>query len=109
MAIQLELLKRIHYFTGLSPAELDSISKSISDEAVEEEEVFLLEGKESDFLFFLISGVVKVYKASTIGKKQVLHIATQGESLNDVSTFDGGPNAASMLAMTPVLLYKIRK
>lgn len=109
MAIHLELLKRIHYFAGLSSAELDSISQFISDEAVEEEDVFLMEGQDSDFLYFLISGVVKVYKTSTSGKKQILHIATQGESLNDVSTFDGGPTAASMLAMTPVLLYKIRK
>ena len=109
MAIQLEFLERIHYFSGLSPAELDSIGKLLSLIMAEKGEIFLNEGDWSDFLYFLISGVVKVYKTSAGGKEQILHIATQGESLNDVSTFDGGPNAASMLAMTPVLLYKIRK
>jgi len=109
MAIQSELLKHIHYFSGLSLAELDSTKKLLSPKTAEKGEIFLLEGDWSDFLYFLISGVVKVYKTSADGKEQILHIATRGESLNDVSTFDGGPNAASMLAMTPVLLYIIRK
>lgn len=110
MAIELEFLKRVHYLFGLSSAELDSIKKRLSQQTVEKGEVFLCEGDWCDFLYFLVSGVVKVYKTSaTSGKEQILHIAVQGESLNDVSTFDGGPNAASMLAMTPVLLYKIRK
>ena len=38
-----------------------------------------------------------------------MHIAPPGESLNDVSTFDGGTNQASMVAMTPVSLYAVRK
>ncbi len=110
MAIDLELLSRVHYFSGLSPDKLESIKKFIClEKAAEKGEIFLIDGDWSDFLYFLISGVVKVYKTSTDGKEQILHIATQGESLNDVSTFDGGPNAASMLAMTPVLLYGIRK
>lgn len=110
MAIDLELLSRVHYFSGLSPDKLESIKKFIClEKAAEKGEIFLIESDWSDFLYFLISGVVKVYKTSTDGKEQILHIATQGESLNDVSTFDGGPNAASMLAMTPVLLYGIRK
>ena len=110
MAVEAELLKRVHYFSGLSPDELEPIKKFIVlEKAVEKGDIFLLEGDWSDFLYFLISGVVKVYKTSPDGKEQILHIATQGESLNDVSTFDGGPNAASMLAMTPVLLYGIKK
>ena len=110
MAVEVELLKRVHYFSGLSSDELEPIKKFIVlEKTAEKGEIFLIEGDWSDFLYFLISGVVKVYKTSPDGKEQILHIATQGESLNDVSTFDGGPNAASMLAMTPVFLYGIRK
>jgi CRP/FNR family transcriptional regulator len=81
----------------------------MSQENVEKGGIFLFEGEWSDFLYFLISGVVKVYKTSSDGKEQILHLVHEGESLNDVSTFDGGPNAASMLAMTPVVLYKMKK
>lgn len=110
MDIQLEFLNRVHYFSGLSTDELERIKKFIAlEKTAEKGEIFLFEDDWSDFMYFLISGVVKVYKTSADGKEQILHIATQGESLNDVSTFDGGPNAASMLAMTSVLLYGVRK
>lgn len=109
MDIQPELLKHIHYFSGLNTAELDSIKKVISEKTVEKGEVFLLEGEWCDFMYFIISGVVKVYKTSADGREQILNIARLGESLNDVSTFNGAPSSASMLAMTPVTLYQIRK
>jgi len=52
---------------------------------------------------------VKVYKRSVNGKEQILNIASTGESLNDVSTFDGGDSAMDMLATTPVYLLAIKK
>jgi CRP-like cAMP-binding protein len=109
MTVELELLKSINYFNSLKPAELEAIQKHIIEKSVNKGEIFLFEGEWSDYLYFLISGLVKVYKSSRNGKEQILHIAPPGESLNDVSTFDGGTNQASMLAMTPVTLYGIRK
>lgn len=109
MAIETELLKRVEYFAGCTPAELEWLKDFISQETVDKSNIFLMEGEWSDFLYFLISGVVKVYKTSADGKEQILHLVHEGESLNDVSTFDGGPNAASMFTMTPVVLYKIKK
>jgi len=109
MAVDTETLKSVNYFAGLDSAELDSIKKYMTEKTVDKGELFLLEGEWSDYLYFLIGGLVKVYKTSDNGKEQILHIAPPGESLNDVSTFDGGSNQASMLAMTPVHLYGVRK
>jgi CRP-like cAMP-binding protein len=109
MAIEIEQLKTINYFAGLSIDELESIKKYMTEKPVDKGEIFLFEGDWSDYLYFLMAGLVKVYKTSQNGKEQILHIAPPGESLNDVSTFDGGTNQASMVAMTPVHLYAIRK
>jgi CRP/FNR family transcriptional regulator, cyclic AMP receptor protein len=109
MAIEIESLKIINYFTGLNDLELASIAKYMTEQSINKGEIFLFEGEWSDYLYFLMAGLVKVYKTSQNGKEQILHIAPPGESLNDVSTFDGGPNQASMIAMTPVHLYGIRK
>jgi len=109
MTIEIELLKTVNYFSGLDIDELELIQKFISEKKAEKGEIFLVEGEWSEYLYFLIGGLVKVYKSSQKGKEQILHIAAPGESLNDVSTFDGGTNQASMLAMTPVQLYSIRK
>ena len=109
MAVQLDLLKQIHYFFDLSPAELESIKKFISEQKAEEDEVFLHEGDRSSFVYFVVSGVVKVYRSSLGGREQIVNMASPGESVNDVSVFDGNPTAANMLAMTPVTLYRIKK
>jgi CRP/FNR family cyclic AMP-dependent transcriptional regulator len=108
MAVKLELLKNIHYFAGLGPAELESIKKYISEEDIKKGTALLFQGERSNFLYFIVSGVLKVYKTSAYGKEQILNIALLGESVNDVSTFDGASCPATMLAMTPVELYKIR-
>lgn len=109
MTVQLEFLKSIAYFSGLSPTELDSVRKSIFEKTVENGEIILLEGEPAEALYFVISGVVKVFKTSAEGKEQILHLVHPGESFNDVPVFDGGPNLGSAEAMGPVVLYGIRK
>ena len=108
MAIQLELIKSIPYFSGLSPAELDSVKGLISERQAERGEFILLEGDPADALYFVISGVVKVFKTSAEGKEQILQLIRPGESFNDVPIFDEGPNPASAQAMGPVVLYRIK-
>jgi len=109
MAVDAEFLRSIPYFSELSPAELDSISKFIFERTAERGDIILLEGEPSEALYFVVSGVVKVFKTSAEGKEQILNLIRPGESLNDVSVFDGGPNPASAQAMGPVVLYGITK
>lgn len=109
IAVDFDVVKNINYFAGLNDEELESLKRYLSPRTVQKGEIFLLEGDWCDSLYFVISGVVKVYKISADGKQQILNIATAGESLNDVSTFDQSPNAANMVTMTPSLLYGIKK
>ncbi len=109
MAIEVEFLKSIPYFSGLTLAELDSIRRLIFEKAVERGEIILLEGESAEVFFFVASGVVKVFKTSAEGKEQILNIVHPGESFNDVPIFDDGPNPASAQAMGPVVLYWVRK
>jgi CRP/FNR family cyclic AMP-dependent transcriptional regulator len=110
MVVKLKVLAQIHYFEGLSHAELESVKKFIAfEKTVGKGEIILIEDEQSDYMYFIVSGAVKVYKRSANGKEQILNIASTGESLNDVSTFDGGGSATDMLAMTPVRLYAVRK
>ena len=109
MTVDVKLLQSMAYFRGLSSAELESIKALVKETHVLKGEHFISEGQHSDYLYFIASGLVKVYKTSSGGKEQVLHIAPPGDSLNDVSLFDGSPTAASMVALTPVILYTIRK
>ena len=109
MSIQEEFLKSIPYFSGLDSAELDSIRQLIFEKTAERGEVILLDGEPAETLFFVNSGVVKVFKTSAEGKEQILNIVRPGESFNDVPIFDDSPNPASAQAMAPVVLYGMRK
>jgi CRP-like cAMP-binding protein len=109
MAIRTELLQSMKYFSGIELEQLEPIRSLFREVQYEKGAHFLSEGGWTDFLYFIVSGLVKVYKTSPNGKEQVLHIAPPGDSLNDVSLYDGGPNAAGMAAMTPVVLYAINK
>ena len=109
MAVQVEFLKSIPYFSGLSLAELDSVRKLIFEKTAERGEIILLEGEPAEALYFVASGVVKCFKTSAEGKEQILNLVRPGESFSDVPIFDGGPSPASAQAMGPVVLYGIRK
>ena len=108
MAIDVELLKSIPYFSSLSPAELDSIKEFIFERFAESGDLILLEGEPADAMYFVASGVVKTFKTSADGKEQILSFVRPGEPFNDVPVFDGGPNPASVQAIGPVVLYGIR-
>ena len=109
MAVPVEFLQSIPYFSGLSIAELHSIKDFIFEKTLQRGGMILNEGEPAEVLYLIASGAVKVFKTSAEGKEQILNIVRPGESFNDVSIFDGGPNPASAQAMGPVVLYGIRR
>ena len=109
MAIQVDFLKSSPYFSGVSPAAIDSIARLTFEKKFERGEIFLLEGESDEVLYLVASGAVKIFKTSAEGKEQILGIARPGGSINDVAVFDGGPNLAAAQAMGPVVVYGIRK
>jgi len=108
MAIQAEFIKSIPYFSGLSPAELDPLRGLIFETTADRGEFIVLESEPAEALYFVVSGVVKVFKTSADGREQILQIVRPGESFNDAPIFDGGANPASAQAMGPVVLYGIK-
>jgi CRP-like cAMP-binding protein len=109
MAVNLDLLKSIPYFSGLNDAELALIGKSVFEKKAERGEILAFEGAPADVLFFVVNGVVKVYKISADGKEQIFRIIRPGDSFNDVPVLSGGMNLASAAAMGPVTLNGIKK
>ena len=109
MGIQLDLIKSIPYFTGLDKAELESIKKHIFEKKAARGEILVFEGEPADTLFFVVEGVVKVFKTSADGKEQILQIIRPGDSFNDVPVFSGDTALANAEAMSNVILYTVNK
>ncbi len=109
MVVEVEILKSIPYFHGLSSAELQAVKERVFEQAIERNDMVILEDEPAQAVYFVVAGAIKVFKTSIEGKEQVLCVVRPGESFNDVAVFDGGPNPASALAMTPARVYGISK
>jgi CRP-like cAMP-binding protein len=109
MPIQLASLKAIPYFSGLNDANLALIGKYVFEKRAERGEILFFEGEAADVLYFVIEGVVKVFKTSPDGKEQIFSIIRPGDSFNDVPVISGGVNLASASAMSAVMLNGIKK
>ena len=109
MTVNVESLRTGTYFSGLSEEELNSIQKHISEKAVTRGEIIVFEDEPARTVYFVITGVVKVFKTSSDGKEQIIYLSRPGDSFNDVPVLSGGLNLASAEAMTQVVLYGIEK
>ena len=109
MTIDSNSITALSYFSGLSVAELEVIKQSFFEKTIQRGEMIFLEGELADILFFLISGIIKLFKTSAQGKEQIISLARPYEVLNDISIFDNGPNPMSAQAMSTVTLYGIKK
>ncbi|MFC1924224.1 Crp/Fnr family transcriptional regulator [Chloroflexota bacterium] len=109
MTVEIEHLKTIPYFSGLSTAELEAIKQSVFEKSAGRGELILLEEEPAEAVYFIVTGALKAFKTSAEGKEQVLCLLRPGDSFNDVPVFDGGPNPASVSAMGPVTVYGISK
>ena len=105
MAIDIDLLRGIPYFAGLSESDLEAVGQHMFEQTFQRGDMILMEEDPSEVIYFVVSGAVKSFKTSIEGKEQTLCLLRSGESFNDVPILDGGPNVASAVAMTPVLLY----
>ncbi len=109
MVSRLELLKSSPYFSGLSSAELEEISRLVFEKRYDRDEIIVAEEEKAEALYFVASGAVKVLKTSADGKEQILAIIRPEETFNEVSVFNGGLNPASAQAMVPVVVYGIKR
>ena len=109
MAIDTNSLQVVPFLQELDAVEREAVKGLFFEKTLRRGELAFMEGEPADTLFVLISGVMKIFKTSSNGKEQIISISTPHETLNDTSIFDGGPNPVSAQAMSPVVIYGIKK
>ena len=109
MSSRLAFLKSLPVFAPLSDDDLARIDKETIELTIPKKGTLFIEGDPCKGLYIVKSGQIRVFKSSADGREQVLLIANPGDSLNDVPTFDGGPNAASGSAVDSSVIYLIPK
>lgn len=68
--------------------------------------IVFLEGETTAGLFLVESGSVKIVRHSKDGREYIVHIMYRGDTFNDVSAMDGGPNPATAIGHTDAVLWR---
>jgi len=90
-----EYLKKIPLFVDLSDAELESIGRLARVRNYKKGMLIFMEREPGEALYFVISGKVKVSKATADGREQILHILQHGDVFAEVVLIDRGPYPAT--------------
>src|SRR5512133_1862199 len=100
-------LAGIPLFAGLSRAQYEALARIGVRRSCRKGERIFSEGDEGTGFYVVVTGRVKIFKVSTDGKEQILHLFGPGESFGEVSVFTGQgfPADAVTAAQTTLLFF----
>lgn len=99
VAAKLAVLRSNQYFEGLDEALLEQVAAHMQLREFERGEALFWEGDECAGLHILQQGCVKLYRLSPQGRQYIVRILQEGETCNEVPTFDGGLNPVNTEAL----------
>ena len=85
----LNIISTIPLFNGLPEDQIVAIKKIAVEKKINKGEIIFSEGDEGNGFFVVADGRVKVFKVSTEGKEQILHIFGPGQPFGEVPVFAG--------------------
>jgi CRP/FNR family transcriptional regulator len=103
----LNIISAIPLFNGLPEDQLSAIRQIGVEKQFNKGQTIFSEGDETKGFFVVVDGRVKIYKVSSEGKEQILHIFEAGQSFGEVTVFTGQqlPANAQTLTQTRLLLF----
>jgi len=103
----LNIISTIPLFNGLPEDQIVAIKKIAVEKKINKGEIIFSEGDEGNGFFVVADGRVKIFKVSTEGKEQILHIFGPGQPFGEVPVFAGQkfPANAQAIDRTRVLFF----
>jgi CRP/FNR family transcriptional regulator, cyclic AMP receptor protein len=93
-------LKSIPLFQGVQDADLRALADRTVTRAYPKQAIIVSEGDESDSLYLILSGRVKVYLSDESGKELILAIKGPGQYFGEM-VLDEQPRSASVMTLEP--------
>ena len=83
------IIARTQLFSDLSADQQEQIKTIIQERGFDKGETIFWEGEEGIGFYIVAQGMVKIYKVSSEGKEQILHIYGPGQPFGEVPVFAG--------------------
>jgi len=105
---QMDILKRVPLFSELNHDELTRLSEITTERTVNKKQIVFMEGEKREAVFFIRTGVVKIFRVDENGNEQVINLLQNGEMFPHIGFFDEGPYPSTAQAMEETHLLVIR-
>jgi CRP-like cAMP-binding protein len=99
-SMSVDLLRRCPLFAGLKEEDLKKIRAIAAPRQVRKKDILFSEGEETKGFYVLLSGKVKLYKISSEGKEQILHVVSAPDAFAEAALFLEGSYPAFAEALT---------
>ena len=102
-AQKLKLLHKNEYFEGLGEGLLNQVAAHM-----QLREALFWEGDPCAGLHIIEQGFVKLYRLSPQGRQYIVRVLQEGDTCNEVPTFDGGTNPVNVEALETTRVWVIQ-
>jgi CRP-like cAMP-binding protein len=100
-------LSRTVLFNGLGKEELGRLAAIGRETKLAAGSVLFDQGDESDGLYVITSGIVRIYLTAKDGREATINLAEEGEVIGEMALLDGLPRSAGAAALTDARLVYI--
>lgn len=98
--MDIETLRRAPLFAGLGEESAAELQDKLSSVRVHRGETLFREGTEGDKVYVVLTGKMKLVKASADGRENLLAVIGPGEMFGELSLFDPIPRTSSAVAVS---------
>ena len=100
-------LGRTVLFNGLDEGDLRRLAGISRERTLEAGAVLFEQGDESDGLYVVASGIVRIYLTADDGREATVFLSEEGEVIGEMALLDGLPRSAGAAALTESKLVVI--
>ncbi|MFN3988281.1 MAG: Crp/Fnr family transcriptional regulator [Rhodocyclaceae bacterium] len=108
-AVSITALKTFPLFQGLTDETLGEVARTAMMRRIPRGQAVVLAGDRTDYVYFVLTGSLKVVVSDEDGREVILSILGQGELFGEMGIFGEQPRSASVVAVVPSDLVVIAK
>lgn len=104
-----ELLRQVQLFQGLKPPELEELARKVQVRILSDQEVLLRQGDPGESMFFLVEGILDVYRRGEGDPEPgewVDHLGP-GRPVGELSLLNHAPRSATLISVGRSVLFEI--
>jgi len=103
------MLKNVSLFSDLPDEAVNAVSALATTRTYPKNTIIISEGDDSDSLYAVLSGKVKVYLSDDEGKEIIINIHSDGDYFGEMALLDDKPRSASVMTLEESKLAVLSK